>query len=162
MDKVIVTFELAGRDVDVMVSPMTTLQSVLRNQLGHTAVKDGCRQGGCGSCTVLVDGEPMMSCLLPVEDIAGRSVTTLEGITPTEGLHPIQQAFLDANGYQCGYCTPGMIVVAKALLDHNPSPSRDEVVDALSGNVCRCTGYLPIIEAIESAVRAAGQQGARA
>ena len=162
MDKVIVTFELSGRDVDVMVSPMTTLQSVLRNQLGHTAVKDGCRQGGCGSCTVLVDGEPMMSCLLPVEDIAGRSVTTLEGITPTEGLHPIQQAFLDANGYQCGYCTPGMIVVAKALLDHNPSPSRDEVVDALSGNVCRCTGYLPIIEAIESAVRTAGQQEARA
>jgi len=162
MDKVIVTFELAGRDVDVMVSPMTTLQSVLRNQLGHTAVKDGCRQGGCGSCTVLVDGEPMMSCLLPVEDVAGRSVITLEGITPTDGLHPIQQAFLDANGYQCGYCTPGMIVVAKALLDHNPSPSRDEVVDALSGNVCRCTGYLPIIEAIESAVRAAGQQGARA
>ena len=162
MDKVIVTFELAGRDVDVMVSPMTTLQSVLRNQLGHTAVKDGCRQGGCGSCTVLVDGEPMMSCLLPVEDIAGRSVTTLEGITPIEGLHPIQQAFLDANGYQCGYCTPGMIVVAKALLDHNPSPSRDEVVDALSGNVCRCTGYLPIIEAIESAVRTAGQQEARA
>ena len=162
MDKVIVTFELSGRDVDVMVSPMTTLQSVLRNQLGHTAVKDGCRQGGCGSCTVLVDGEPMMSCLLPVEDIAGRSVTTLEGITPIEGLHPIQQAFLDANGYQCGYCTPGMIVIAKALLDHNPSPSRDEVVDALSGNVCRCTGYLPIIEAIESAVRAAGQQGARA
>jgi len=162
MDKVIVTFELSGRDVDVMVSPMTTLQSVLRNQLGHTAVKDGCRQGGCGSCTVLVDGEPMMSCLLPVEDIAGRSVTTLEGITPTEGLHPIQQAFLDANGYQCGYFTPGMIVVAKALLDHNPSPSRDEVVDALSGNVCRCTGYLPIIEAIESAVRTAGQQEARA
>jgi len=162
MDKVIVTFELAGRDVDVMVSPMTTLQSVLRNQLGHTAVKDGCRQGGCGSCTVLVDGEPMMSCLLPVEDVAGRSVITLEGITPTDGLHPIQQAFLDANGYQCGYCTPGMIVVAKALLDHNPSPSRDEVVDALSGNVCRCTGYLPIIEAIESAVRAAGQQEARA
>jgi carbon-monoxide dehydrogenase small subunit len=162
MDKVIVTFELSGRDVDVMVSPMTTLQSVLRNQLGHTAVKDGCRQGGCGSCTVLVDGEPMMSCLLPVEDIAGRSVTTLEGITPIEGLHPIQQAFLDANGYQCGYCTPGMIVIAKALLDHNPSPSRDEVVDALSGNVCRCTGYLPIIEAIESAVRTAGQQEARA
>ncbi|MHB8891455.1 MAG: (2Fe-2S)-binding protein [Candidatus Limnocylindrales bacterium] len=158
MASVIVNFELSGRDVEVMVSPLTTLQSVLRNQLGYTAVKDGCRQGGCGSCTVLVDGEPMMSCLLPVEDIAGRSVTTVEGITPTEGLHPIQQAFLDANGYQCGYCTPGMIVVAKALIDHNPSPSRDEIVDALSGNVCRCTGYLPIIEAIESAARPAGQQ----
>jgi len=158
MASVIVNFELSGRDVEVMVSPLTTLQSVLRNQLGYTAAKDGCRQGGCGSCTVLVDGEPMMSCLLPVEDIAGRSVTTVEGITPTEGLHPIQQAFLDANGYQCGYCTPGMIVVAKALIDHNPSPSRDEIVDALSGNVCRCTGYLPIIEAIESAARRAGQQ----
>ncbi len=158
MASVIVSFELSGRDVEVMVSPLTTLQSVLRNQLGYTAVKDGCRQGGCGSCTVLVDGEPMMSCLLPVEDIAGRSVTTVEGITPTEGLHPIQQAFLDANGYQCGYCTPGMIVVAKALIDHNPSPSRAEIVDALSGNVCRCTGYLPIIEAIESAARPAGQQ----
>ena len=158
MASVIVNFQLSGRDVEVMVSPLTTLQSVLRNQLGYTAVKDGCRQGGCGSCTVLVDGEPMMSCLLPVEDIAGRSVTTVEGITPTEGLHPIQQAFLDANGYQCGYCTPGMIVVAKALIDHNPSPSRAEIVDALSGNVCRCTGYLPIIEAIESAARPAGQQ----
>jgi aerobic carbon-monoxide dehydrogenase small subunit len=153
MASVIVGFQLSGREVEVMVSPMATLQSVLRNQLGHTAVKDGCRQGGCGSCTVLVDGEPMMSCLLPVEDVAGRSVTTVEGITPAEGLHPVQRAFLEANGLQCGYCTPGMILVAKALLDHNPSPDRDEIVDALGGNVCRCTGYLPIIEAIELAAR---------
>ena len=156
MARVIVSFQLSGRDVEVMASPMETLQSVLRNQLGHTGVKDGCRQGGCGSCTVLVDGEPMMSCLLPVEDIAGRSVTTVEGITPTEGLHPVQQAFLEANGYQCGYCTPGMILVTKAMLDHNPSPTRDEIIDALSGNVCRCTGYLPIIEAIGLAARAGG------
>ena len=151
MAPVIVSFRLAGREVDVMASPLTTLQSVLRNQLGFTATKDGCRQGGCGSCTVLVDGEPMASCLLPVEDVAGRDVTTVEGITPTEGLHPVQQAFLDANGYQCGYCTPGMIIVAKALIEHNPSPSREEIMEALSGNVCRCTGYLPIIEAIEAA-----------
>jgi carbon-monoxide dehydrogenase small subunit len=89
-------------------------------------------------------------------------VLTIEGLSQDARLHPIQEAFLKHHAYQCGYCTPGMIVVAKALLDHNPSPSRDEVVDALSGNVCRCTGYLPIIEAIESAVRAAGQQGARA
>jgi aerobic carbon-monoxide dehydrogenase small subunit len=88
---VIVSFELSGRDVEVMARPLATLQSVLRNQLGHTAVKDGCRQGGCGSCTVLVDGEPMASCLLPVQDVAGRSVTTVEGLTPTEGLHPIQR-----------------------------------------------------------------------
>jgi carbon-monoxide dehydrogenase small subunit len=161
MGKVIVSFELSGREVDVMVSPMTTLQSALRNQLGHTAVKDGCRQGGCGSCTVLVDGEPMLSCLLPVEDVEGRSVTTVEGITPVEGLHPIQEAFLEANGYQCGYCTPGMVVIAKALIDHNPRPTREEIVDALGGNVCRCTGYLPIIEAIEAAAAGARPQEAR-
>ena len=95
MASTIVTFELGGREVEVMVAPMTTLQSVLRDQLGATATKEGCRQGGCGSCTVLVDGEPMPSCLLPVEDIAGRRVTTLESLTPAEGLHPIQQAFLD-------------------------------------------------------------------
>jgi len=157
---VIVSFELSGQDVEVMVAPMTTLQSVLRGQLGHTSVKEGCRQGGCGSCTVLVDGEPMVSCLLPVQDVAGRRVTTLEGLTPAQGLHPVQRAFLDANGFQCGYCTPGMELVAKALLDHNPAPSREEIVDALSGNVCRCTGYGSIIDAIAAAA-AAGQEAAR-
>jgi len=157
---VIVSFELSGRDVEVMVAPMTTLQSALRDQLGHTSVKEGCRQGGCGSCTVLVDGEPMVSCLLPVEDVAGRRVTTLESLTPADGLHPIQRAFLDANGFQCGYCTPGMEMVAKALLDHNPAPSRTEIVDALSGNVCRCTGYRSIIDAI-SAAATAGQEAGR-
>lgn len=160
MASVIVSFELSGQDVEVMVAPMTTLQSVLRDQLGHTSVKEGCRQGGCGSCTVLVDGEPMVSCLLPVQDVAGRRVTTLEGLTPAQGLHPVQRAFLDANGFQCGYCTPGMELVAKALLDHNPAPSREEIVDALSGNVCRCTGYGTIIDAIAAAA-AAGQEAAR-
>ena len=158
----IVGFRVGARDVEVMVSPMTTLQSALRNQLGLTAVKEGCRQGGCGSCTVLVDGEPMMSCLLPVEDVAGRTVTTVEAITPAEGLHPIQRAFLDANGFQCGYCTPGMVMMAKALLDHNPSPNRDEIVDALAGNICRCTGYRPIVAAVHDAAAAmranAGEQ----
>jgi carbon-monoxide dehydrogenase small subunit len=158
MGSVIVSFALGAREVEVMVSPMTTLQAALRNQLGFTAVKDGCRQGGCGSCTVLVDGEPMLSCLLPVEDIAGRTVTTVETLTPVEGLHPVQQAFLDANGYQCGYCTPGMVVLTEALLEHNASPTRDEIVDALSGNVCRCTGYQPIIEAIERAAEAVATQ----
>jgi carbon-monoxide dehydrogenase small subunit len=157
---VVVGFELSGQDVEVMVAPLTTLQAVLRTQLGHASVKDGCRQGGCGSCTVLVDGEPMVSCLLPVEDVAGRRVTTLEGLTPAEGLHPVQRAFLDANGFQCGYCTPGMEMVAKALLDHNPAPTRDEIVEALSGNVCRCTGYGPIVTAIEAAA-AAGQEAGR-
>ncbi|HYO42584.1 MAG TPA: (2Fe-2S)-binding protein [Candidatus Limnocylindrales bacterium] len=161
MASVIVSFELSGREVEVMVKPMTTLQAVLRGQLGHIAVKDGCRQGGCGSCTVLVDGEPMLSCLLPVEDIAGRRVTTVEGLTPVEGLHPIQRAFLDANGFQCGYCTPGMVMLAKALLDHNPAPTRDEIREALAGNACRCTGYDPIVEAITSAAATAAGEAAR-
>ncbi len=150
----IVGFELAGRPVEVMVAPLTTLQQALRTQLGYTGVKDGCRQGGCGSCTVLVDGEPMLSCLLPVQDVAGKHITTIEGITPPEGLASLQQAFLDGNGFQCGYCTPGMELVAKALLERNPTPTRAEVVEALSGNVCRCTGYRPIIAAIEAAAGA--------
>ncbi|HZL15558.1 MAG TPA: (2Fe-2S)-binding protein [Verrucomicrobiae bacterium] len=162
MASTIVTFELGGREVEVMVRPMTTLQAVLRNQLGFTATKDGCRQGGCGSCTVLVDGEPMLSCLLPVEDVAGRRVTTLESITPAEGLHPIQRAFLDANALQCGYCTPGMVMVSTALLDHQPAPTDDDIRQALTGNICRCTGYRPIVTAVHDAAAAmranAGEQ----
>ena len=103
---------------------------------------------------MLVDGEPMMSCLLPVEDVAGRQVTTLESITPAEGLHPIQQAFLDTYAFQCGYCTPGMVMVSKALLDHDPAPSADDIAQALTGNICRCTGYRPIVRAIEVAAEA--------
>jgi carbon-monoxide dehydrogenase small subunit len=151
MASTIVRFAFGDREVEVMVSPMTTLQSVLRNQLGATATKEGCRQGGCGSCTVLLDGEPVMSCLLPVEDIAGRRVTTLESLTPAEGLHPLQQAFIDHDGFQCGYCTPGMVMVASALLEHDPSPTTDRIRDAMSGNICRCTGYQPIVEAVEAA-----------
>ena len=150
----VVTFELRGREVEILAAPLTTLQAVLRTQLGQTSVKDGCRQGGCGSCTVLVDGEPVLSCLLPVEDVEGRRVTTLEALTPPDGLHPIQQAFLATNGFQCGYCTPGMEMLAAAFLDHHPDPSRDEIVDALSGNVCRCTGYEPIVDAIAAAAEA--------
>ena len=151
----VVVFNLGDREVELLVRPLTTLQSVLRNQLGQTSVKDGCRQGGCGSCTVLVDGEPMLSCLLPVEDVAGRNVTTLETLTPAEGLTPLQESLLEHNGFQCGYCTPGMEMLAGAFLDHHPDPSRDEIVDALSGNVCRCTGYEPIVDAIAAAAEGA-------
>jgi carbon-monoxide dehydrogenase small subunit len=151
MPSKIVSFTLDGREVEVMVKPLATLQSLLREQLGETSTKEGCKQGGCGSCTVLVNGAPMNSCLLPVEDVAGQSVTTLKGITPVEGLHPIQQAFLDNLAMQCGYCTPGMILVSKALLDRNPNPTRTEIAEALSGNACRCTGYEPIIQAIQKA-----------
>ena len=149
----LVSFILNGREVDVVVKPLTTLVTVLRDQLDRSATKAGCRQGGCGSCTVLLDGEPVLACILPVEDVAGRQVTTLEGITPNEGLHPIQQAIFDNNATQCGFCTPGRIMVVKALLDRKPNPSRDEVVEAIAGNICRCTGYEPIITAAQDAAR---------
>ena len=154
MPSSVVAFQLGERDVEGLVAPLTTLQALLRTQLGHTSVKDGCRQGGCGSCTILLDGQPVLSCLLPAEDVAGRTVTTLESLTPANGLHPVEQAFLEHNGYQCGYCTPGMEVLATALLDRTPAPSRDEIVEALSGNVCRCTGYDPIVDAIAAAAEA--------
>jgi carbon-monoxide dehydrogenase small subunit len=153
MTSKIVNINLNGRDVEVMAKPLTTLQTVLREQLHYTATKAGCKQGGCGSCTVLVNGEPMASCLLPVEDVAGQQITTLEGLTPAEGLHPIQEAFFDNYAIQCGYCSPGMIMVIKALLDRNPQPTREEIIEAIAGNLCRCTGYEPIIEAAQDAAR---------
>ena len=149
----IVTFTLNGRETEVMVKPLMTLQTLLREKLGLTAAKSGCKQGGCGSCTVLVNGEPMLSCILPAEDVEGQVVTTLEGITPRDGLHPLQQAFFENYAIQCGYCTPGMLMITKALLDRNPHPTRAEIVDALSGNLCRCTGYEPIIQAVDDAAR---------
>lgn len=149
----IVNFTLNGRNIDVMVQPLTTLQSLLRDELHYTATKSGCKQGSCGSCTVLVDGEPMMSCLLPVEDVAGKEIQTLEGVMDNGDLHPIQQTFFETFAVQCGYCTPGMIMISKALLDHNPNPSREDIVDALAGNFCRCTGYEPIIRAVEESAR---------
>jgi aerobic carbon-monoxide dehydrogenase small subunit len=146
-------FELNGRSTEVMAKPLATLGHVLREQLELRAAKAGCRQGGCGSCTVLVDGEPVLSCLLPVANVAGRSVKTLEGM---EGADPLQEIFHDRFAVQCGFCAPGMLIAARALLDRNPSPSREEIAAALTGNVCRCTGYESIIDAI--AASAAGGQ----
>src|SRR5918997_1794949 len=139
-------FELNGRATEVMAGPLASLNHVLREQLQLKATKSGCRQGGCGSCTVLVDGEPVLSCLLPVANVAGRSVTTVEGIDD-----PLQRVFHERFAVQCGFCAPGMILAARALLDRNPSPSRDEIAEAIAGNVCRCTGYESIIDAIEAA-----------
>jgi carbon-monoxide dehydrogenase small subunit len=156
----IVTFAIGDREVEVMVQPMATLQSVLRYQLGYTAAKEGCRQGGCGSCTVLLDGEPVLSCLLPAEDVEGRRVTPLEAISSPGEIHPVQQAFLDQLGFQCGYCTPGMVMLSTALLEHNPAPTRAEILDALAGNVCRCTGYEPIMSAVEQAAHTLAGNGA--
>lgn len=156
----IVSFTLNGREIEVMVKPLITLQTLLREQLGLTATKTGCKQGGCGSCTVLVNGEPMLSCLLPVEDVAGQEVTTLEGLAQNGELHALQKAFYEKFAVQCGYCTPGMIMVSKALLERNPHPSRAEIIEALTGNYCRCTGYEPIVQAVgEAARRLNGQAG---
>jgi carbon-monoxide dehydrogenase small subunit len=153
MPTITVTFELNGKTAALAVEPLTTLRTALREYLHLHATKAGCGQGGCGSCTVLVDGEPTLSCLLPVALLEGQSVTTLEGIGAPGELHPLQAAFYDHFAAQCGYCTSGMILAAKALLDRNPTPNREEIREALSGNLCRCTGYLPIIEAIEDAAR---------
>src|SRR5215207_10389189 len=137
-----------GSEEEFIAKPGTTLLGALRDTLGLTAAKRGCAQGTCGTCTCHVDGMAVMSCLVPVETINGSTVKTLEGTTPAEGLSPLQQAFLDGFATQCGFCTPGMIMAAEALLEENPDPTRDDVVRAISGNVCRCTGYESIINAI--------------
>ena len=146
-----VTFKLNGKTTALAAEPLTTLRSALREQLHLHATKAGCGQGGCGSCTVLVNGAPTLSCLLPLALVDGQSVTTLEGIGTPSHLHPLQGAFHDHFAAQCGYCTSGMIMAAKALLDQNPQPSRAEIATALCGNLCRCTGYTPILDAVEDA-----------
>jgi aerobic carbon-monoxide dehydrogenase small subunit len=146
-----IAFRLNGKATALAAEPLTTLRTALREQLHLHATKAGCGQGGCGSCTVLVNGEPTLSCLLPLALVDGQSVTTLEGIGTPSHLHPLQQCFYDHFAAQCGYCTSGMIMAAKALLDQNPQPTRDEIASALCGNLCRCTGYTPILDAVEDA-----------
>ena len=136
---------------EFLAPPGSTLLSALREQLGLTAAKRGCAQGTCGTCTVLLDGEPVLSCLVLALECQGRAVQTIEGLARGPELHPLQAAFADFGGSQCGYCTPGVIMTAKALLDRNPNPSRDEIREATAGNLCRCTGYQQITEAIEDA-----------
>ena len=153
MPSSVIELEVNGEPVEFLVPPGTTLLSALREQLGLTAAKRGCAQGTCGTCTCHLDGAAVMSCLIPVETVNGSSVKTLEGTTPTDGLSPLQQAFLDGFATQCGFCTPGMIMAAEALLAENPNPTREDVVTAISGNVCRCTGYESIIGAILEAAQ---------
>ena len=140
-----------GEPAEVSFAPYKTLLEVLREELGLTGTKHGCELGECGACAVLVDGEPRLSCLTLALECAGRSVETIEGLARGPKLHPLQAAFADFGGSQCGYCTPGVIMTAKALLDRNPSPTRDEIREATAGNLCRCTGYNQITEAIEDA-----------
>jgi carbon-monoxide dehydrogenase small subunit len=142
------TMKLNGEDVAVQVKPSALLVEVLRDQLELTGTKVACGEGECGACTVLLDGVPVNSCLVPAPKAQGREVITVEGLAPLGELHPLQTAFVEHGAVQCGYCTPGMLMSAKALLDHNPNPTEDEVRLAISGNLCRCTGYAKIAEAI--------------
>ena len=159
MSHATVEFRLNGRDRTELIDGGETLLSLLRHRLDVTSLKQGCRQGTCGACTVIVDGEPRLACITLAATCGGRSIETAESLPGADGLHPLQRAFMDHFAAQCGFCTTGMLMAAKALLDANPTPTRDDVVDAVGGNICRCTGYEPIIEAI---LAAAGGAGARA
>ncbi len=142
-----------GVEHEVAGDPLTPLLFVLREELAITSPKAGCQQGGCGTCTVLVDGEPRRSCLLPVAALDGAQVTTIEGLGSPDRLSPIQAAFYGHYAAQCGFCTPGMMLAAHALLERIPNPTRADVEDALAGHVCRCTGYVKILEAVEAVAR---------
>ena len=146
-----ISLRVNGEPAEVSFAPYKTLLEVLREDLGLTGTKHGCELGECGACAVIVDGAPRLSCLTLALDCSGRSVETIEGLARGPNLHPLQAAFSDFGGSQCGYCTPGVIMTAKALLDHNKNPTRDEIREATAGNLCRCTGYNQITEAIEGA-----------
>ncbi len=153
-----------GEERDVLVAVHKTLLEVLREDLGLTGTKHGCELGECGACTVLVDGEPVLSCLMLPVECQGRRITTVEGLAEGARLHPLQQAFAELGAAQCGYCTPGMLMSAAALVERTPTPTRTEVREALAGNLCRCTGYSKILDAVELAAlrlraRRAGQPG---
>lgn len=145
------TMILNGEKVTIQVKPDALLVDVLRDQLELTGTKEACGDGECGACTVLLDGEPVTSCIVPALKAQGREVLTVEGLASGGELHPLQKAFVEHGAVQCGYCTPGMLMSAKALLDRNPQPAEEEIKEAISGNLCRCTGYVKIVEAIKAA-----------
>ncbi|HSW10572.1 MAG TPA: (2Fe-2S)-binding protein [Bacillota bacterium] len=146
-----VAFVLNGQPVEVQIAPHAFLVDVLRDRLGQTGTKVGCGTGECGACTVLLDGRPVNSCLVLAVRVGGCRVVTIEGVAADGELHPLQRAFMDCGAVQCGYCTPGMILSAKALLDACPAPSDVEIREGMAGNLCRCTGYVKIVQAIRAA-----------
>lgn len=153
MEKRIIRLTVNGEVYDVVCTPNRTLLEVLRDDLGLTGAKEGCGEGACGACTILLDGRPIRSCLTLAVEIQGKTITTIEGLAEGSQLHPVQQAFVKHGSIQCGFCSPGMILTAKALLDENPHPTEQEAREAIAGNVCRCTGYSKIVEAIVSTGR---------
>jgi aerobic carbon-monoxide dehydrogenase small subunit len=158
MAKTAVKFRHNNSDVAVFVDGGANLLTTLREGLGDTAPKFGCGQGTCGVCTVLIDGQPHLSCLTLAESVEGRAIETANGLKDGSKLHPLQTAFMEHFAAQCGFCTPGMLMAAKALFNHNPAPTREEVVEAISGNICRCTGYEPIVNAILAAAPGAARR----
>src|SRR5690349_6620553 len=149
--KMLMSLRINGEERDVLAPPHKTLLEVLREELNLTGTKHGCELGECGTCTVLVDGEPVLSCLALPADLQERAITTVEGMADGGRLHPLQQAFAELGAAQCGYCTPGILVTAKALLADDPAPTRQRIREALAGNLCRCTGYTKILDAVELA-----------
>ena len=154
-----ISFTLNGEAAEVAFAPHKTLLEVLREDLGLTGTKDGCELGECGTCTILVDGRSILSCLMLGLDAEDREVETIEGMAKGAQLHPLQITFADTGAAQCGYCSPGFLLAAKELIDKKPKPTRDEIKEALSGNLCRCTGYIKIYEAVElAAARVRGEE----
>ena len=147
-----ISFVLNGETVHTEIEPHLTLIQLLREKLGLTGTKDGCGTGDCGACTVLLDGKAINSCIFPAMEVEGKNITTIEGLADVQGnLHPTQKAFVEHGAIQCGFCTPGMVLSAKALLDENPNPTEGEIRKGIAGNLCRCTGYLQIVQAIKAA-----------
>jgi aerobic-type carbon monoxide dehydrogenase small subunit (CoxS/CutS family) len=160
MKSVHLKLRVNGEEHETLFAPYKTLLELLREDLGLTGTKHGCELGECGACAVLVDGEPKLSCLVLALECQGRAVETVEGLARGSALHPLQAAFADLGAAQCGYCTPGILMTAKALLEKEPQPSRDRIKEAVSGNLCRCTGYQQIFEAIEEAAKRLGAEAA--
>ena len=152
-DRIHMRLDVNGEDTPVSFAPYKTLLEVLREDLGLTGTKHGCELGECGACAVLIDGQPVLACLELAVQCEGRAIQTIEGVAKGTALHPLQAAFADLGGSQCGYCTSGMVMTAKALLDKEPAPSRERIKEAMSGNLCRCTGYQQIWESVEQAAR---------
>jgi carbon-monoxide dehydrogenase small subunit len=161
MKSVHLELRVNGEAHEVLFAPYKTLLEVLREDLALTGTKHGCELGECGACAVLVDGEPQLSCLVLALECEGRAIDTVEGLGRGSELHPLQAAFADLGAAQCGYCTPGILMTAKALLEKEPRPSRERIKEAVSGNLCRCTGYQQIFEAIEEAARRMEHEGPR-
>ena len=151
MEPVKVHFKVNGEEVSLEVKPYETLLETLRERLELTGAKEACGLGACGACTVLLDGQPVRSCLVLTPEVEGAEITTIEGLREGDKLHPLQEAFMSHGAVQCGFCTSGMILTAKALLDREPRPERSRIVKAISSNICRCTGYKKIVEAVEAA-----------